>query len=57
MQHKIHKEEPEFKVQKQYESQFKTKYQKMLLNMNKALILNLSNKEQADVDTNHSRVI
>lgn len=36
------KEEPEFKVQKQYENRFKLKYQKMLVNMNKALLLNLT---------------
>ena len=42
---KKEKEEPEFSVQKQYEGKFKSNYQKMLVTMNKTLLLKLTTNE------------
>lgn len=42
------KEEPEFNVQKQYESKFKTKYQTMLLNMSKTLLHKITTEEDVN---------
>jgi len=39
------REQPEFLVQKQYEAKFNTNYQKMLLQMNKAIIVNLTKEK------------
>ena len=47
---KIDKEGPEFEVQKQYEEEFKTNYQKMLVMLNKAILHNITTGEDATND-------
>ena len=48
MKKKVNKEVSEFKVQREYENSFKTQYQKMLLMMNKTIILKLTTQTNAN---------